>query len=318
MRTRVLLSWLLLLLLTLGQGHVEAAFFDTSEDSGHLTIRYFNLVVENKEELQRHTDRTIKPGDAILVTTPDGRQILIDSGLTYVGDQLLKFLQQLGVDRLDYAFATHPHWDHIGGFLTLFPNIPIGKMYHVNVPNDTDTLRLFLQGLDDYAIPNRFLEAGDQLMLGDYVSASVLNPPAGTSPDTLESPENISTARINNLSLVMRLDYGETSALFTGDIYRAQERYLSAEYPEEMRANVLHAPHHGEETGSSFELIEAVMPEVTIISRDDLASIAIFNRYRAYDSDVYVTGMNGHILIRLDGESVQVVVEQEIDSPFLH
>ncbi len=309
---------MLSLCLTLFQGQLLASFFDTSLDSGRLTIRYFNLVIENKEELQRQTDRTIKPGDAILVTTPDGKTILIDSGLTYLGDQLLGLLKQLRVERLDYAFATHPHWDHIGGFLTLFPNLEIGKMYHVNVPNDTDTLRQFLQGLEDYGIPNRFVEAGDELQLGDHVQITVLNPPAGTSPETLKAAENISTARINNLSLVMRLDYGKTSALFTGDIYRAQERYLAAEYPEEMEAHVLHAPHHGEETGSSFELIEAVMPEVTVISRDDLSSIAIYNRYRAYDSEVYVTGMNGHILIALDGESVNVIVEEDIDSPFLH
>jgi len=295
----------------------QEEFFDFESDN--LIIRYFNLQIENKEEIQRDSDTPIKSGDAILITTPENKNILIDSGINYTGEDLNEYLNKIGVDKIDYAFATHPHWDHIGGFLTLFNTIDIEKLYHVNVPNDTSTYTEYLELIESNNIENEYLEAGNILDVESDIKLEVLNPAEGTNPENLPLAEDISTRQINNESLVMNFIYDNISFLITGDIYRDRERELAEKYADnELNANILHAPHHGEETGSTFEFIEAVNPDYTIISRDELASISIFNRYRSYDVEVFVTGMNGHILIESDGNDINVFTEEIIDSPVLH
>ncbi len=295
----------------------EEEFFQY--ESENLIIRYFNLQIENKEEIQRDSDTPIKSGDAILITTPEGQNILIDSGINYTGENLNQYLNEIGVEKLDYAFATHPHWDHVGGFLTLFNTIEIDKLYHVNVPNDTSTYAEYLELIERNNIDNEYIEAGNTLEVEQDIKFEVLNPPAGTSPDNLPLAEDISTRQINNESLVMNFSFNDISFLITGDIYRDREVDLTEIYDnDELEANILHAPHHGEETGSSFELIEAVNPDYTVISRDELASISIFNRYRSYDIEVFVTGLNGHVLLESDGENIDIFTEEIIDSPALH
>ncbi len=295
----------------------EEEFFQY--ESENLIIRYFNLQIENKEEIQRDSDTPIKSGDAILITTPEGQNILIDSGINYTGENLNQYLNEIGVEKLDYAFATHPHWDHVGGFLTLFNTIEIDKLYHVNVPNDTSTYAEYLELIERNNIDNEYIEAGNTLEVEQDIKFEVLNPPAGTSPDNLPLAEDISTRQINNESLVMNFSFNDISFLITGDIYRDREVDLTEIYDnDELEANILHAPHHGEETGSSFELIEAVNPDYTVISRDELASILIFNRYRSYDIEVFVTGLNGHVLLESDGENIDIFTEEIIDSPALH
>ena len=295
----------------------EEEFFQY--ESENLIIRYFNLQIENKEEIQRDSDTPIKSGDAILITTPEGQNILIDSGINYTGENLNQYLNEIGVEKLDYAFATHPHWDHIGGFLTLFNTIEIDQLYHVNVPNDTSTYAEYLELIERNNIENEYIEAGNTLEIEKDIKFEVLNPPAGTSPENLPPAEDISTRQINNESLVMNFSFNDISFLIIGDIYRDREVDLTEIYDnDELEANILHAPHHGEETGSSFELIEAVNPDYTVISRDELASISIFNRYRSYDIEVFVTGLNGHILLESDGYDINIFTEEVIDSPFLH
>ena len=266
--------------------------------------------------MRKRHDTPIKSGDAILITTPDDENILIDAGMPQLGKQLDQLLDKSGVEQIDYAFATHPHWDHIGGFLTLFNTREIGEFYHVNVLNNSSTYHDYLSLIDSQDIEAEYIEAGDYFVLGDLL-LEVLHPPRGTKPDDLPPAEEISTARINNLSQVIRAEYQNNSFLFTGDIYRDAERELIDRYNAEyLNVNAVQAPHHGEETSSSFEFIEAVKPEITLISRDGLASISIYNRYLAYGSEVYVTGLNGHIIVESDGDQINVITEETYEPTF--
>lgn len=304
------LVWIISIALVLVLG--QTIFMDASAP-GKLTIRYFNLELQERDAILSVVDHDVKSGDAILITTPEGNHVLVDSGMPHVGPELKSRLEELGVDRLDYAIATHAHWDHIGGFLTIIGAIEIDQFFQVNVAHNSTNYLTLQDLLDRHKIDTAFLEAGYTFSIGENIVIEVLNPPAGTVED---GP--LTTSQINNLSLVMRLDYHDFSMLFTGDIYRHQENELVKEYgPEKLGVRVLDVPHHGEETSSSFDFIDAVMPEIVIISRDALASISIFNRYRSYDADVYVTGLNGDIVLETDGKDITVTIEQEHSSPFL-
>ncbi|MGM0420971.1 MAG: ComEC/Rec2 family competence protein [Bacillota bacterium] len=294
----------------------EDEFFNYKSDE--LIVRYFNLQIENKEEVRKRSDTPIKSGDAILITTPGNKNILIDSGINYTGEQLNTYLNKIGINKLDYAFATHPHWDHIGGYLTIFNTIEIEQLYHANIPNNSGTYSDYLSLLKRNNIPNEYVEAGDQIEVEESLVIDVLNPPAGTGPETLPSGEEISTTQINNESLVLKLSYQDTEFLFIGDLYKEREKELVKEYGDELGdINFLHAGHHGEETSSSFDLIEAVLPEVVVMSRDELASISNYNKFRSYGAEVFVTGLNGHILLKTSGDKIDVMVEEEIDSEYL-
>lgn len=124
-----------------------------------LIIRYFNLEVENQENLPPHIDPDVTSGDVILITTPEGQNLLIDATVPHLGTALQTRLEELGVTRLDYAFATHPHVDHIGGYLTLLKTMEIGTFYQIHVPYESSSYYRQLQQLiKDRDIQIQYLE----------------------------------------------------------------------------------------------------------------------------------------------------------------
>lgn len=279
------------------------AIFSRDQEEGSLTIRFFELEAEEKS------------GDAIFLTSPDGKTMLIDSGTVLTGPKVDEYLQKLGVDTIDYAIATHPHHDHIGGYHTLLRSKQINHMYMANIPHETETNTTFMQLIEQNGIDYEFLEDGDRFSFGDEIEVAVFNPPAGTGPDTL--PEELSTTRINNLSLVLKLTYKDTSFLFTGDIYKSHEAILVEEKGELLQADLMDAPHHGDSTSSSSALIEAVNPTYTVFSANIFQSKRVYDRYRDHGSEVYVTGVDGHILVISDGKEIQVITERDREGDYL-
>ncbi|WP_048601430.1 ComEC/Rec2 family competence protein [Rubeoparvulum massiliense] len=258
-------------------------FFNPELSNGQLQIRYFHLEAEEKS------------GDAILIHAPNGETMLIDAGIKEVGPKVAEYLQQLGLTHLDYAVATHPHHDHIGGYTTLLRTLEIKQFLTVNVPHTTETYKSVVALLEERQIPVTYLEEGDLLQLGEEVTIEVLNPPKGTGPSTL--PAELSTSTINNHSLVMRLTYEDQSILFTGDIYKEREYDLVERLGPKLQADVLDAPHHGDKTSSSKSFITAVQPKYVIMSANLFQSKAVYDRYRKQDIDVFITGIDGHLLI---------------------
>lgn len=271
--------------------------FDTQSYADKLTIRYFFM------------DHEEKSGDSILVKTPDGATMLIDAGIPEMGSVVDQYLDQLNIDKIDVAIGTHPHYDHFGGYLTLFRTKQIGKVLIPNVPHSTNTYKEFISLIDEKQIPLEMPEDGYSFRLGNEVQVEIINPPKGTGPETL--PEQVTTATINNHSLVLRMTYGEKVFLFTGDIYKDAEYRLVETSKEKLQADFLHAPHHGDETSSSTVFIEAVSPDITVLSSNIYQSLRVDNRYQKQGSKTYSTGLDGNLLIISDGEIIEVITEKE-------
>ena len=278
-----------------------------------LIIRYFNLEVENQENLPPHIDPDVTSGDVILITTPEGQNLLIDATVPHLGTALQTRLEELGVTRLDYAFATHPHVDHIGGYLTLLKTMEIGTFYQIHVPYESSSYYRQLQQLiKDRDIQIQYLEQGDILQIGEDITLEVLNPPKGTSPETIPPLENLSTAVVNDLSLVMRLDFGEFSMLFCGDIYMGREMELLDQYePEKLKVDILDVPHHGCISSSSTLFIATTNPQYAIMSMDGVCSMDVYNKYGRFGVEVLVTGYNGEITIVSDGKEFTITTERD-------
>ncbi|OPA80442.1 hypothetical protein BVG16_06850 [Paenibacillus selenitireducens] len=273
--------------------------FDHDKYKNQLTIRYFDL--KSKEDT----------GDSILIETPDGKTMLIDAGIPEVGPQIVQYLDDLGIGKIDYAVNTHPHADHIGGFATLLQSKDISTMIMENLPYDSNAYRNTVQALHQKKLKVEYLEDGDTFQLGSDVKVEVLNPPPGALPAAVK---NFSFAEVNNQAMVLKITYKENTFLFTGDIYKDREYKLVDSHAQALKADMMHVPHHGNTTSSSPAFVKAVSPQIAIISSNILQSLDVVKRYEKNGVKVYVTGLHGNILITSDGKELNVITEKDWSS----
>ena len=194
-------------------------------------------------------------GDAILVVTPGGRQMLVDGGpdpkttLTAVAA-----LMPPGDRSLDIVAATHLDSDHVGGLLGVLDRYRVGTVLHGGTDQRGSTLypqwSAVLGNRDHQTVA---LHAGHRIRLGRDVMLEVLHPPADGLPAGVER-------NANNGSLVLRLNYGDVSFLLTGDIEVDAERYLAAVAGDGLRADVLKVGHHGSRSSTTQVFLERVAP----------------------------------------------------------
>ena len=187
-------------------------------------------------------------GESILITTEE-RSMLIDAGENDKGDEVLAFLDTLGLDSLDYALATHPDSDHIGGLDTVLENIEVGEVFFGEIPAKltptTKTYEDVLDVIEEKDIPLSLAHAGDIIDMGSGAQLTILGP---IDPQQATSK--------NNASLVSRLDFGETSFLFNGDQEAPMEKML-LENGVDLDCDMMTMGHHGSSTSSTPEYLEA-------------------------------------------------------------
>lgn len=279
--------------------------FDFEATEGLLAVRYFNMPGSDNN------------GDAILVTTPDGKHMMIDAGTPDGGAQVLEILDEKGIDQLDAIINTHPHWDHLGGFPEIVRKKQVDRAYIIDHPYpQSGTYNTFIAGLKNRNIEINYIEEGVEFELGEHVSIEVLRPLKGELPDAIEG---YSPAQINHFSSVFKVIYEDTSFMFTGDIYKKREAEMLENIPhEELKADFLHVPHHGSSTSSSSSFIETVSPKFAVISDNDLIDFKLINRYEFYGAETYQTKLHGHILLTSDGKNLEVLTENDWENPLLN
>lgn len=197
-------------------------------------------------------------GDAIFIQTPSGKQVLIDGGPSET-----VLLSQLGRqmpfwDRtLDVMVLTHPDSDHITGLVGVLERYWVDRVLFREVEIDSEVHTYWLQLVADEGAVVYQGETGLRLTLDPGLEMEVLHPAAqlvsGTEADS------------NNNSVVARLVYGQVSVLLPGDIEAAVERQLVADGAA-LESTVLKAGHHGSCTSTTHEFLEAVDPEVVVVS----------------------------------------------------
>lgn len=199
-------------------------------------------------------------GDSILVILPNTKTLLIDGGEREGYGKVLATLQEHGLSHIDVIVATHPHADHIGGLVDVIKNVNVGEVLDSGQVHTTQTFEDFLDAVETKQIPLNSVRQGDSIMLDPTVKIDVLNPPA----NLLDGADN--EAEFNDNSVVLKLTYGEFSVLLTGDMEERNEARLVSENTTTLDADVLKAGHHGSRTSSSMPFLNAVTPEVVIIS----------------------------------------------------
>jgi len=196
-------------------------------------------------------------GDAELITTSDGKVVLIDAG-TRSYSTLLSYLQGRSVTALDAFILTHPDADHIGGADEVLEQLEVRSVYHPGVPlpaQNTTTYRDFLAAAQAEGCP---IFTDEDLDPGDYLNISV-------TEDFRLLTINAAADDTNDASIVVRMTAESRSFLFTGDIGAEVEAWLVEHYSYDLDVDVLKAAHHGSRYSSSDEFLNAVTPDIAII-----------------------------------------------------
>lgn len=235
-------------------------------------------------------EEPFKWGDSCLVVFPDGQTMLIDGGMSAYGPVLAENLRRLGVEALDYVVISHRHNDHTGGLWEMMETFPVGKVLYNGVVNENWSNPQRLEdALKKHRLDGQILSAGDNFSVGD-VSVQLL------WPDKAETGNSYDTStELNNLSLVMRFDWGEFSALFTGDLYKQGETKLMKEHAAELDVDLVKIPHHGEGTSSSADFGQAVSAEIAVGTGYMAMSTATYYAYSKHGTRVLMDYTDGYI-----------------------
>jgi len=231
-------------------------------------------------------------GDATLLCC-GGETLLIDGGDNQAERTLPEILTDLDVTSLDYIVCTHPHADHCGGLDAAVETFPFGTVYSPCTDYDTATFTDFAETIvrqgGTLMVPN----PDDTFPLGN-ATVTILGP----RWDRL--PENV-----NDWSIILRVDYGDTAFLFTGDgEYAAESKILDADC--NVRCNVLKAGHHGSDTSTGYRLLYEAQPQYAVISCGTDNSYGhphepTLSRLRDADVTILRTDTQGTVTFHSDG-----------------
>jgi len=235
-------------------------------------------------------------GDALFIKTPQGHQILIDGGPDSV------ILEKLGeelpfYDRvIDLVILTHPESDHLTGLLDVLRSYKVKNILWTGVIKDTGDFEKWQELIEKEKAEIFIAKAGQKITIGK-TSFEILFP--------FENLENKSVKDANNTSIVLRLDFGEISLLFTGDIYKSEERELLS-LAKQLDTDVLKVGHHGSKTSTAEEFIIVVSPEIAVISVGRNNSYGhphqeTLDTLEKYAIRIFRTDLNGDIKIISDG-----------------
>ena len=243
--------------------------------------------------------------DAALVICDD-KTMLIDGGNVGDSDLIYSYLKKLNISYLDYVICTHPHEDHVGGLSGALSYATVGVAYS---PVLTYTTKAFENFLDKVILQGKNLTVptpGESFFLG---SAKV----------TILGPLHTDYDETNDLSIVLRIEYGEVSFLFTGDMERkAESNLLEAGY--DLRSTVIKVGHHGSETSSSYAFLREVSPTYGVISvgvDNDYGhpDEDVLSRYRDAEVKLYRTDLQGDIICTCeDGKTLRFTTAKNSDA----
>lgn len=247
-------------------------------------------------------------GDSFLLKFPNGKTALIDAGTSYYGYDsgervILPLMNYLGIKKIDYGFVSHIDLDHYGGFISLIHNGKISKIYKPAPDTSKNKDVRFEKFVAENKLPENYYKRGI-IKIGN-VRIYILNVPDFMLSDS------------NNKSGFLKVVYGNSEFLFTGDLNKRGEEYYSNMYRGFLDSDVLKVGHHGSKTSSSEGFLKMVSPEVSLISdgrqnKFHHPAQQTLDKLRAINSEAYRTDISGTVLLQSDGRTIKNINWREM------
>lgn len=268
---------LIIIGLTLLLSSCIATYAKPSIDTGEVKVHYID----------------VGQGDSILIESGDN-SMLIDAGENDKGNLVVSYIQNLGISKLDYVVATHPHSDHIGGLDTVLDSINVENVILPKVEHTTKTYEDFLD-----AIIENDINAIQPIVGTDYK--------LGEATFTVAAPSSAEYEELNNYSVCIKLLYEDTSFLFVGDAeVLSEDEMLSCGV--DISADVLKIGHHGSNSSTSTEFLNAVDPDYAVICVGENnyghPTPATLEKLADKDVTVFMTSTEGTVVAASNGSTI--------------
>lgn len=254
-----------------------------------------NNPVKNNQNVIKVNYIDVGQGDSELIQV-NGKNLLIDAGPNESIDKLMSYLNKQNIKKIDYVIATHPDEDHIGGMSSVIKKYDIGEFYAPKKLTNTRTFENMVTSLKSKNLKINAGKAGMDLDLGKNVTCQMLAPNNDKYKDT------------NNYSIVIKITYGESKFLFTGDAEKISEtEMLSKNF--DLSADVLKVGHHGSSSSSSKEFLDKVNPKIAVISCGKNNKYGhphheTLTELKNRKVQIYRTDVDGSIVLLSDGKKI--------------
>lgn len=313
---------LLLLLLLTGCTTTPAAPAETTAATTEPIVTVTEAPTE-AEETEESLEFVLPDSDALIVHFIDVGQAdsillecndtyaLIDAGYDVGGPVVVEYLQEQGVESLDLVVGTHPHGDHIGGMPTVLENFQAETIWSGPITYTNGTVNAFLQSAKSQGVTIQYPQPGDTYQLSD-ASITVLGPVKSYYED------------VNDLSLVLMVEYGDTRFLFTGDMEMLAEDDMLDYWGEDydFHADVLKVGHHGSYSSTGYRLLREVLPTYAVIcvgGNNDYGHPhkEPISRLKDAEVQIYRTDKMYDIVCVSDGEDITFTWENVYAKPWI-
>ena len=242
-------------------------------------------------------------GDSIFIQLPNNETMLIDAGEAYEVDNVINYLNNLGIKKIDYVVGTHPHTDHIGGLEEVINTFDIGSIYMPRASSTSKTYEDLLTTISNKGLKIKTAKSGVVVLDDDNLKLEFI------------APNSDSYSELNNYSAVLKLTYLDNTFLFMGDA----ETLSEDEITYDVDADVIKVGHHGSDSSSGIEFVKKVSPEYAIIMVGEGNSYnhpyqSIIDRYESVGAKVLRTDLDGNIVCDSDGVDVTCKGDKESSS----
>lgn len=223
---------------------------------------------------------------------------LIDCGTRSTGEDAVEYLKGIGITEIDYVIGTHPHDDHMGGMYDVITNFKVGKIIMPKAKAGEVTANWYMTLMNEIKSGNyqlEYAELGTVYNLGD-ATMKIIGP--------ISEPKD----NINNYSIVMKVSFGEMDIIMTGDAEKEVEKDI-LKSGENIDAEILKVGHHGSDTSSSKEFLDAISPDYALISakvgnKHEHPVKETMKKLKERDIEVYRTDENGTVVLTITTDDV--------------